>query len=115
MLKRYIQRTLFLLRCGKPFAAHNFSPTRPFLAILGANESPRRGHHADSARGTAAGAEDLPRMVFRAALLALFEQAPAWIAVLQYAVAAAFTVAVGTVVLLPFFIARDEDSSDGSQ
>ena len=39
--------------CGKPFAAHNFSPTRPFLAILGANESPRRGQHADSARGTA--------------------------------------------------------------
>ena len=54
-------------------------------------------------------------MVFRPALLALFEQAPAWIAVLQYAVAAAFTVAVGTVVVLPFFIARDEDSRDGSQ
>ena len=69
----------------------------------------------DITRGTAAGAEDLPRMVFRPALLALFEQAPAWIAVLQYAVAAAFTVAVCTVVVLPFFIARDEDSRDGSQ
>ncbi len=49
-------------------------------------------------------------MVFRATLLALFEQAPAWIAIAQHAVAAAFAVAVGTVVVLPFFIAHDEDS-----
>ena len=54
-------------------------------------------------------------MVFRATLLALFEQAPAWIAIAQHAVAAAFAVAVGTVVVLPFFIAHDEDSRDGSQ
>ena len=54
-------------------------------------------------------------MVFRGALLALFEQAPAWIAVLQYAVAAAFTVAVGVALVLPFFIASDEDRRDGSQ
>ena len=54
-------------------------------------------------------------MVFRATLLALFEQAPAWIAIAQHAVAAAFAVAVGTVVVFPFFIAHDEDSRDGSQ
>ena len=45
-------------------------------------------------------------MVFRAVLLALFEQAPAWIAVLQYVVAATFTIAVGTVEGFCFLLAK---------
>ena len=49
-------------------------------------------------------------MVFRATLLALFEQAPAWIAIAQHAVAAAFAVAVGVALVLPFFLGCDEDS-----